>query len=112
MTVQVALFSCQSSASRPTLTRVNLLYPTFSPRLLPRMFGIALIGGLLAGLYGVIHDQITYTISPDYFTQVKFYEAFVQVGYIHNGSYVGGAAGLVIACLRLIQLKRAPETAG
>ena len=184
---------------------VNIFYPTFGFRLLPRMLGISVLGGLMAGVYGVIHDQITYTISPDYFTQMKFdqfawanlgwpprvfvaeigfiaswwvglfsawflarlavpawppalafrrsmggflivwasailaaviggflghrpgaldddwqsmadalgvtdAQAFVQVGYIHNGSYVGGAAGLVIACIRLLHLKRAPKT--
>jgi hypothetical protein len=26
----------------------------------------------LSGLYGIIHDQITYTISPEYFTKFKF----------------------------------------
>jgi len=30
---------------------------------------------LLAGLYGIIHDQITYSISPEYFTKFK-YEQF------------------------------------
>ena len=32
----------------------------------------AIIGSLLAGLYGVIHDQITYSISREYFTNLKF----------------------------------------
>lgn len=32
----------------------------------------ALIGGLAAGAFGIIHDQITYTISPEYFTRMKF----------------------------------------
>ena len=27
---------------------------------------------LIAGLYGSIHDQITYTISPEYFTKFKY----------------------------------------
>lgn len=27
---------------------------------------------MIAGLFGVIHDQITYTISPEYFTRMKF----------------------------------------
>lgn len=27
---------------------------------------------LLAGIYGVIHDQITYTVSPEYYTKFKF----------------------------------------
>lgn len=27
---------------------------------------------LLAGLYGIAHDQVTYTISPEYFTKFKY----------------------------------------
>lgn len=51
---------------------MNLLYPTFKLRLLPRMLGIALLGGMVAGVYGILHDQVTYSISPEYFTKLKF----------------------------------------
>lgn len=27
---------------------------------------------LLSGLYGIVHDQLTYTISPEYYTKFKF----------------------------------------
>ena len=27
---------------------------------------------LLAGLYGILHDQVTYTIAPEYFTKFKY----------------------------------------
>jgi len=41
-----------------------------------RKFGIfsstIFISIILAGLYGIIHDQITYTISPEYFTKFKY----------------------------------------
>ncbi len=39
---------------------------------LPRMFAVAISGGLIAGLYGIAHDQVTYSISPEYFTKMKF----------------------------------------
>src|SRR5688572_4894387 len=35
---------------------------------------IILIGCIVAGLYGIIHDQLTYTISPEYYTKFKFYQ--------------------------------------
>jgi hypothetical protein len=35
---------------------------------------IILIGCLMAGLYGIIHDQLTYTISSEYYTKFKFYQ--------------------------------------
>ncbi len=33
--------------------------------------GMAAVGSLIAGAYGVLHDQVTYTLSPEYFTQFK-----------------------------------------
>ncbi len=32
------------------------------------------IAPLLGGLYGILHDQLTYTISPEYYTKFKFYQ--------------------------------------
>jgi hypothetical protein len=41
-----------------------------------RKFGVfattTFIAILLSGLYGIIHDQVTYTISPEYFTRFKY----------------------------------------
>lgn len=50
----------------------SLLYPKLRLDLLPAMFGYALGGAVIAGVYGVLHDQITYSISPEYFTRLKF----------------------------------------
>jgi hypothetical protein len=36
------------------------------------MFLVTLAGALLAGAYGVLHDQVTYRISEEYFTRNKF----------------------------------------
>ena len=36
------------------------------------LIGATVLGGLVAGAYGVIHDQITYSISHEYFTKLKF----------------------------------------
>jgi MFS family permease len=36
------------------------------------LMGAVFIIILIAGLYGIIHDQITYSISPEYFTKFKF----------------------------------------
>ncbi|MFT5303603.1 MAG: hypothetical protein ACI87E_004994 [Mariniblastus sp.] len=38
----------------------------------PAMFGVAILGALIAGCYGIVHDQITYAIGPEYFTKFKF----------------------------------------
>jgi hypothetical protein len=50
----------------------NFLYPKLSFALLPDMLRHALLGGLLAGCYGILHDQITYSMSNEYFTRLKF----------------------------------------
>jgi hypothetical protein len=51
---------------------MNLWVPKFPWRLLPRMLAMAVVGALISGFYGVVHDQITYSISPEYFTRMKF----------------------------------------
>jgi hypothetical protein len=51
---------------------MNFLYPRLRASWLPIMLAHALLGAALAGLYGIVHDQITYTISPEYFARLKF----------------------------------------
>ena len=36
------------------------------------MLALALLGALIAGVYGIIHDQITFSIGPEYFINFKF----------------------------------------
>ena len=70
--------------------------------------GTAIVGGLIGGLYGLIHDQITFSISAEYFTKVKFHQfrcvdvgfgdrVFAStIGFIAT-SLVGFVAGWVLA---------------
>jgi hypothetical protein len=51
---------------------MNLLYPKIRWACLPAMLGYAAAGAMLAGIYGIAHDQFTYSISPEYFTRLKF----------------------------------------
>jgi hypothetical protein len=42
---------------------------------------LIIVSCLLAGLYGILHDQLTYTISEEYYTKFKFYQfGFMDVG--------------------------------
>src|SRR6187401_3401747 len=42
---------------------------------------LIIVSCLLAGLYGILHDQLTYTISPEYYTKFKFYQfGFMDIG--------------------------------
>ena len=38
------------------------------------LLAIIFAGCAVAGLYGIVHDQLTYTISPEYYTKFKFYQ--------------------------------------
>jgi len=50
-------------------------------RALAALLGLALLGGIVAGCYGILHDQITFSISPEYFTRMKFYQfAWADLG--------------------------------
>lgn len=51
---------------------MNLLYPRIERRHLPLMLKLSVAGALVAGGYGIIHDQITYSLSEEYFTRLKF----------------------------------------
>ena len=85
------------------------------------MFGIAILGAILAGVYGALHDQVSYTISPEYFTKMKFeqfhYANFgwpqrvfaSEVGFLASW-WVGMIGGWVLARVGLDQL--APQTRG
>lgn len=41
-------------------------------------FGIVLLSCLTGALYGVLHDQFTYSIAPEYYTKFKF----IQFGLV------------------------------
>lgn len=44
------------------------------------MVSITLICTIVAGIYGILHDQITYSISPEYYTKFKF----IQFGLLES----------------------------
>jgi hypothetical protein len=48
---------------------VNYLYPRLQLAKLPDMLILSVNGALFAGSYGILHDPITYSISPEYFTR-------------------------------------------
>jgi hypothetical protein len=55
---------------------------------------LLLVGCLLAGLYGALHDQISYSVSSEYFTCFKFYQ-FQTPEHLQNrlgAALVGWAA--------------------
>ena len=65
---------------------LKYLVPKIALHDLPVMLGFAFLGALIAGAYGIVHDHITFTIGPEYFTKLKF----EQFGWanIHQGERV------------------------
>ncbi len=51
---------------------LKILFPFMSLRSFGRLLLLCLWGVGIAGGYGIIHDQVTYTLSPEYFTKFKF----------------------------------------
>lgn len=50
---------------------MNLLYPRLTLRQFLWMTVFGFGGALIAGVYGILHDQVTFEIGPEYFTEFK-----------------------------------------
>lgn len=75
---------------------LNYVVPRIAPRDVIPTFVIALTGGFVGGVYGIIHDQVTFVISPEYFRNLKF----VQFHYLDFGlgeRVFAGAIGFLAA---------------
>jgi len=67
---------------------------------------------IIAGFYGILHDQITATISPEYYTKFKFQQFRVnenlpyRQGVAYVGFYatwwMGATIGILLAIVALI----------
>ncbi|MDY3555419.1 hypothetical protein R5W24_004562 [Gemmata sp. JC717] len=61
---------------------MNLLYPALRADQLAPMVRVSLVCALVAGAYGALHDQISYAISPEYFTKLKVHQfAYADFGW-------------------------------
>lgn len=63
------------------MNTLRFLVPRLSWRVLGRITGWAALGALVAGGYGILHDQLTYTLAPEYFLRLKF----GQFGWVDFG---------------------------
>ena len=68
---------------------------------------------LVGGLYGALHDQLSYALSPDYFTRFKFIQFRIYWGYesprwgaawvgFRATWWLGGVVGLVLSLFALL----------
>ena len=90
----------------------TFLFPYIVPPIpladLPALLAFTLASALIAGCYGILHDQITFSIGPEYFRNFKFHQfsyadpgfgerAFVScVGFLATW-WVGAIAGWILA---------------
>lgn len=99
---------------------MSIWYPTIRRREISPLVGITAFGALLAGVYGAVHDQVSYTISPEYFTLMKFRQfawadlglperAFVAVIGFMASWWAGLIAGWLLARFGLAELWLARE---
>ena len=65
---------------------LKYLVPQIALRDLPVMLGFAFLGAMIAGSYGIVHDHITFTIGPEYFTKLKFDQ--FEWANLHQGDRV------------------------
>lgn len=71
-----------------------LLVPRFRRDELLMAFGAALAGALVAGIFGAVHDQVTYWISPEYFTRMKFDQFRMEDGRFSGPARAAGVGFL------------------
>lgn len=65
---------------------LRFLFPRIVWRQLPFLLTAAALGGLVAGIYGILHDQLTWMIAPEYFTRLKFQQfAWANIGLPERG---------------------------
>jgi hypothetical protein len=76
--VSVVLFTAYLIRHKPAALSwrkflVAYIVPPIPLADLPALAAFTLAGALVAGCYGVLHDQITFSISPEYFRNFKFH---------------------------------------
>ncbi len=60
---------------------MSLLYPSIPRAQLAAMLRLAAVGAVVAATYGALHDQVSYAVSSEYFTKMKFQQfAWADVG--------------------------------
>lgn len=60
---------------------MNRLLPSLTWAGFRRALGMAVVGAMVAGVFGIVHDQISYTISPEYYDRMKFEQfAYADIG--------------------------------
>lgn len=95
----------------------NWIAPLIPRRQWPDLLRMAALGAVVAGCYGAAHDQVTFGISPEYFTEAKFVQFAwadlgmgprrfaAAVGFLASW-WVGAVAGWLLGRLALPRMDR------
>ncbi len=87
---------------------LKYLIPHIPLKDIPALLRFTFIGVMIAGCYGVLHDQITYSIGPEYFHNFKFQQFdyadlglgtrmhVATIGFLATW-WVGGIVGWILA---------------
>lgn len=91
---------------------MNLLFPRITLRQFGGMFLFGLVGAAIAGIYGIVHDQVTVRLGVEYFTKFKLLQfhyldpaapihfTAVKIGFLATW-WVGFFAGWFMARITL-----------
>lgn len=61
---------------------LKYIIPRISLADLPALLEFTALGAVLSGAYGILHDQLTFTIGPEYFHNFKFHQfAYADFGF-------------------------------
>jgi len=60
----------------------NIFFPKIGWPDVSGMLVVGILGALIASGFGILHDEITYTLCPEYFTKLKFHQfSYADFGF-------------------------------
>lgn len=59
-----------------------------------RAGGMAVVGALVAGVFGIVHDQVSFTVGPEYYERMKF-DQFTYADIGLTGRWFVGQIGFM-----------------
>lgn len=71
---------------------MRFLIPRFSLVQGMWMLAFGLVGAVIAGVYGIVHDQVTFWLGPEYFTRFKVFQ-FGYEGVANPGRWEAAKIG-------------------
>lgn len=88
---------------------------------LPLFIGLTLAACVIAGVFGICHDQLTYTLSEEYYTKFKFIQFGIaqaqrnRLGVAEVGWLASWWVGLILGCVLVpfaVRLRGLPRIIG